>query len=199
MRQLQFIFEKIVLNESKLANGHYRITGEAIHPCMTYHPQEWFKVRQYIEPYLERAAPTLAGKPLVIDHERKLPKENSLNRAYWDPASSSVRFEGEITEDVYNMFKNGVLKYQVSVGADWVHPGGGIVIGSEGQVIPYAFDFSELSFLSQGMNMQSGDPLSNVQLWEGLCESIRAAKNPKPTKRYVVNASGDIFAEDIQP
>jgi hypothetical protein len=130
------IFENIVLNEAKLPNGHYRISGSAIHPCKTFHPNEWAKVRQYVEPYLKRAAPTLVKACLVIDHSRPLPAANSLKFSRWNKEASSVDFEGEITEEVYRMFKSGVLKPHVSVGVDWMKPGGGIVVGEVGEVIP---------------------------------------------------------------
>ena len=78
-------------------------------------------------------------------------------------------YEGTITEDVYKMSKSGMLKPKVSVGVDWLKPGGGLIVGEQGQVIPYAFDFSEFSLL---MNMEPGDPDTNLQIWDGLMEGI---------------------------
>ena len=49
------------------------IRGRALHPIKTYHPEEWPEVRVYLEEELAASAPTLAGKPLLIDHFQQLP------------------------------------------------------------------------------------------------------------------------------
>lgn len=168
---MELFFENIVINEAILCNGRHHITGEAIHPCKTYHPNEWVKIRQYIEPYLEIAAPSLVGKPIVVDHNRKLSTDNRLTNATWDSAKSAVVFEGEITNEVYLMFQRGQLKPQVSVGIDWQKPGGGVVVGADGAFIPYSFDFSELSFISQ--SAEPGDPETNIQFWETIASEVK--------------------------
>jgi hypothetical protein len=48
------------------------IHGSAIHPIKTFHPEEWPGVRVYLEDELKKAASTLAGAPLLLDHTRPL-------------------------------------------------------------------------------------------------------------------------------
>jgi hypothetical protein len=183
---LELTFDKVQLTEALLPNGKHRITGEAIHPCQTYHPGEWCEVRQYVEPFLERAAHSMVGKPLVIDHDegrygRKLSVDNMITQAHWDPAKSAVVFEAEITEEVYRLFQCGELKPKVSVGVNWQKPGGGVIVGGNGQLIPYAFDFSELSLISQ--TAEPGDPLTNLQIWECVINEAKRVQ-AKPSKRF---------------
>ena len=174
----------LTLYEAQLPNGHHRFSGSAIHPCKTYHPKEWPKVRLYIEPYLERAAPGLVKARMVIDHDptRKLSEGNFLTKSVWNRDTSSVDFEGEITEEIYRMFKNGILKPHVSVGVDWLNApvdhgtipyGSGLLSTPEG-ILPYNFSFEEFSLVQ---DMTPGDQLSTVELWEGLLEGIVAAQN----------------------
>jgi hypothetical protein len=182
-KQLVILSDITILREA--IGGLYKISGSAIHPCKTFHPNEWVKLRQYVEPYLERAAPTLAGKPITIDHKQTLSPENKITISYWQ--DGQVYFEGTVTEQVYQMFMDGTLKRQVSIGVDWAHPGGGVIVGEEGQFIPYAFDFSELSFLTQEMN--PGDLESSLQIWEGvLKEAILQDKKQNLKIRQVIAA-----------
>jgi hypothetical protein len=152
----------------KLAEGTaglYRISGVAIHPCKTYHPKEWGKIREYIEPYLERAAPTLTKVPVTLNHGYQLPG-CKITLSVWK--DGELIYEGVVTARIADLIRNGEIQH-VSVGVDWQKPGGGIIVGEEGQVIPYAFEFNEFSLLQ---NMEPGDPMSTIRLWEGLAEGI---------------------------
>ncbi len=171
---LSFVIEKLRIHESVLPNGNYRVSGEAIHPVRTYHPHEWGNLRQYIEPYLEKAAPSLVGKPFSWAHERDLPRENKITKAFWDAEKSAVIFEGEITPEIHAMFINGELTNQVSVGVDYLRPCGGIIVGSEGEIIAYNFDFYELAFIPRGY--EAGDPTTNLQIWETILQESKSLK-----------------------
>jgi hypothetical protein len=173
--------------------GLYKISGTAIHPCKTFHPADWAKIRYYIEPCLEKAAPTLVGKPIVIDHSTKLSEGNVVTVSYWK--DGQLFYEATITKDVYDLFKNGMLKPHVSVGVNWMKPGGGLVVGESGEIIPYGFDFSEFSLL---MNMEPGDPQTTLQLWEGVLKEAVAAENQKP-KSGVFGGSGGKVSGANQP
>ncbi len=178
---LKIVIENVkVFSESVLPNGNFKITGEAIHPVRTHHPFEWGTLRAYIEPYLEKAAPSLVGKPFSIDHERDLPKENKITKAFWDSAKSAVMFEGEITPAVHAMFINGELIDKVSVGVDWMRPCGGILVGQDGELIAYNFDFYELSFISRGG--EAGDPTTTLQIWETVLQESKSLQEKCETR-----------------
>ena len=48
------------------------IIGKAIHPVKTVHPEEWPGVRVYLEDELQKAADSLRGVPLLLDHNQTL-------------------------------------------------------------------------------------------------------------------------------
>lgn len=142
--------------------GKRKIRGVAIHPMATHHPKEWATVRKYLDVYLEKAAPTLIGKPLYLDHQQLL-LGCKVIEARWNPEMSRLEYVAEATEDVADKISKGLIK-SVSVGIDWQMPGGGILATPEG-VIPYNFSFAELSLLEY---LSPGDPVATVQLWEGI-------------------------------
>jgi hypothetical protein len=153
------------------SGGLWRVSGYAIHPMKTFHPKEWPTIRNYLEPYLINAAPTLAGKPFLIDHARTLSPQNCLTLGKWDTEKCGVYYEGNVTEDVAIKIKSGRIK-GVSVGVDFEKPGSGLVITDEG-CIPYAFGFDEVSFLE---NMTPGDPQASIQLWEGMIKEAEESE-----------------------
>jgi hypothetical protein len=173
--KLQFFSDGLTLLES-VDGKLFKISGSAIHPCKTFHPNEWAKVRQYVEPYLEQAAPTLTKAPVTIDHSYPL-QGCKITVSVWK--DGALIYEGLVTADVADKIRKGVIKH-VSVGVDWTKPGGGVVVGEEGQLIPYAFEFNEFSFLQ---NMDPGDNVSTVHLWEGvLKEAVAQVQQPTVEK-----------------
>lgn len=155
------------------SGGLWRVSGYAIHPMKTFHPKEWPTIRNYLEPYLINAAPTLAGKPFLIDHARTLSPQNCLTLGKWDTEKCGVYYEGNVTEDVALKIKSGRIK-GVSVGVDFEKIGSGLVITESG-CIPYAYGFDEVSFLE---NMSPGDPQATIQLWEGILKEANEGKLP---------------------
>ena len=167
MRQLELIGNSFKILEATA--GMRKIKGSAIHPVATYHPHEWLKLRKYVEEYLAQAAPTLVGKPLMIDHNTPIPN-SKITFAFWNPETSSVDYEAEVPEDIADLIREGKIK-GVSVGLDWQQVGGGLLVTPEGTV-PYAFTFEELSLCR---NIQPGDPMATVQLWEGILPDAETA------------------------
>jgi hypothetical protein len=162
MIRLVLLEGTIKINESK------KVSGYCIHPMATLHPKEWPTVRLYLQPYLERAAPTLAGQPFLIDHLRTLSQENHLTLGRWDAEKNAVYYEGVVSDDVARKIRAGLIK-SVSVGLDFQKPGSGILVTEEG-AIPFCFGFEEVSFLQ---NMDAGDPQASLQLWEGVLKDAR--------------------------
>jgi hypothetical protein len=161
-----------MLEGSLICEGR-KVSGYCIHPMATYHSKEWPTVRLYLQPYLERAAPTIAGKQFLIDHNRTLSPENRLTLGRWDPEKNAVYYEGEVSDDVAQKIRAGLIK-SVSVGLDFQRPGSGILVTEEG-TIPFCFGFEEISFLQ---NMSPGDPQASLQLWEGVLKDAKDGKIP---------------------
>ena len=57
-----------------------KVSGVAIHPKRIFHPEEDM-THVYLREELEKAAPTLVGKPFGIDHMYILPPPNIINKA----------------------------------------------------------------------------------------------------------------------
>lgn len=152
-----YLFGNSLLLEGK------KVKGAAIHPMATYHPNEWPKVRIYLDDYLERAAPSAVGKPFMLDHKTSLAPENKITKNVWNREKAQVEYEGDVSDDVADMIRAGKIK-GVSVGLDFQKPGSGMLVTEQG-VIPYAFGFEEYSFLK---DMEPGDP----QAWVALCEAM---------------------------
>jgi hypothetical protein len=159
------------LNEA-IRNGKRIITGEAIHPIATYHPNHWVEVRRYIESYLQKAAPSLKGKGVLVNHEGKPLEDCVVTDAYWDKEKSALIYKAEITAAVARMIESSDIQH-VSVGIKWDRPGGGLLVMEDGGILPYGYDFDHLALVTS--NYQAGDPLSTVSLWECLFESIKKA------------------------
>jgi len=145
----------------KLPNGKFKVHGIAIHPMATIHPSDWTEKRVYFEDELIKAASSLAGKPILLDH--KTPLSNCvLTLGKWDAEASGVYYEGEVTEEVAGMIKGNVIK-GVSISINPWRKGGGVEFVNG--IAPYGFEFDELSFLK---DLEPGDP----QAWVKLCETI---------------------------
>jgi hypothetical protein len=184
-------YGSFVLKEA--IGGLYKISGTAIHPVKTHHPREWVKLRQYVEPYLEQAAPSLTKVPVTIDHgnyPHTIPLTDCrITVSSWK--DGQLIYEGLVNARVADLIRQGKIK-GVSLGIDWLKPGGGILVGAEGQVIPFSFEFNEFSLIQ---NMQPGDPTTTVRLWEALTEGIRSGDFSDVEKQRQAAELLDIVAE----
>jgi len=145
-------------------DSHNLIHGKALHPICTVHPEEWPEVREYLEEELRRSAPTLVGKPLVLDHHRPLQGE-VLNAEYNDGA---IEYVAKLADrEVLDKIGQGKIKH-CSVEFEW---------GSLERVngfSPRNITFTGLSLLE---NFEPGDPLTTVEeVWEAIIAKLREAK-----------------------
>jgi hypothetical protein len=164
-----FVFATDLTLREGVAGGLFKISGTAIHPVKTHHPREWVKLREYVEPYLIQAAPSLTKAPVTIDHNVAIPLTDCrITISTWNEKDGAVYYEGLVNAYVADLIRTGKIK-GVSLGIDWFKPGGGIIVGEAGQVIPYAFSFNEFSLIQ---NMTPGDPETTIRLWEALREGI---------------------------
>jgi len=143
--------------------AHNLIHGKALHPIRTVHPEEWPEMREYLEEELRQSAPTLVGKPLVLDHHRPLQGE-VLNAEYKDGA---IEYIAKLTDrEILDKIEQGKIKH-CSVEFEW---------GSLERVngfSPRNITFTGLSLLE---NFEPGDPLTTVEVWEAIIAKLREAK-----------------------
>jgi len=138
----------------------FKVYGHAIHPIRTYHPNEWPQVRVYLREELRRAAPTLVGKPLGVDHLYDLPPPNRVTYAAWDDEADALYFEGEVSAEVAELIRSGRVR-GVSIELNWERPGGRLEYVNG--IAPRNFEFTGLDLI---VNLEPGDPKAWVQLWE---------------------------------
>lgn len=150
-------------------SGAGLIRGKALHPIKTVHSAEWPDVRVYLEEELARSAPTLRGKPLLLDHFKPLHGE-VLNAEYQNGAIEYIAMLKD--PDVLRMIENGDIQH-CSVELEWR------TLENVNGVAPRGIMFTGLSLLK---DFEPGDPLSSVEIWESLArqlkESVKASKKP---------------------
>jgi len=149
------------VGDVEVVPGKKLIRGKAIHPVKTYHPNEWPKVRKYLESELKASAESLVGVPLILDHWRILPYKVT-GAKYEDGA---LEFVAECDDEVILQkirnkaiahmspeFKWGILEHQ-----------------EDGSIAPKNIKFSALSLLEF---LPPGDPQSTVEVWEGVMNGV---------------------------
>jgi regulator of replication initiation timing len=142
----------------------YYAKGKAIHPCKTVHPEEWPATRVYLEEELQKAAHTLSGMPLSLDH--LLPLDGKVVAVeYEDGAIEYVA--GHNDDQIDTWVKDGTIKH-CSVDYDW-----GSLVRLNGDVAPKDITFYGLALLKDFM---PGDPATNVEVWEALARRLKEAK-----------------------
>lgn len=145
------------------------IRGEALHPLKTVHPEEWPSVRVYLEEELQKAAHTLAGKPLLLDHIMLI--NGQVTGAQYE--DGAIEYVARVNDQkILDLIKNRAIKH-CSVEFEWKsleHVNG---------VAPKGINFTGLSLLK---NFAPGDPFSTVELvevWEGIAKQLKEAKNAR--------------------
>jgi len=140
------------------------IRGKALHPLKTVHPDEWPSVRVYLEEELQKSAHTLAAKPLLIDHARPLSGE-VLGAEYDEGAIEYVAKLDD--QNVLKKIRDGKIRH-CSVEFEWKS------LENVNGVAPRGISFTALSLLE---NFPPGDPLSSVEVWEGIIKQLKETKN----------------------
>jgi len=144
--------------------GRNLIRGRALHPVQTVHPEEWPSVRIYLEGELEKGARTLAGKPLLLDHVMELPPPNRVIDA--DYEDGAVEYVAEVSDEILQKVREGLIRH-CSVEFDWE------ALEKLDGVAPRNITFTGLSLLER---FEPGDPLTTVEVWEGLIARLGEAK-----------------------
>lgn len=138
------------------------IHGKAIHPVKTVHPEEWPGLRVYLEEELRKAAGSLVGAPLLLDHIHPLDGE-VLHARYVDGA---VEYIARLDDpQVLSWVKDGTIKH-CSVEYVWDS------LERVNGVAPRGITFTGLALLKE---YEPGDPETTVQTWEAIVERLKEA------------------------
>jgi len=167
------------------------IRGKALHPIMTVHPEEWPSVRVYLEEELKRAAHTLAGKPLLLDHLYPI-DGRVLGAEYEDGA---IEYFAEVHDErILEWVRDGTIKH-CSVEYEWSS------LERVNGVAPRGIQFTGLALLK---NFEPGDPESTVEVWESIIERLKETRQKIGkeavlservwTRNYINNLPDDAFA-----
>jgi len=165
------------------------IRGQAIHPIKTIHPNEWPEYRVYFEDELRRAARTLVGKPLLLDHQLPLPGE-VVDADYED---GSIEYVATLNDGgVLEKIRKGEIRH-CSVEFTWRS------LENVNGVAPRGINFTGLSLLER---LPPGDPFSSVELWRKIAEALRehAVSNltpPNPSPRGSGSETGEETRMDL--
>jgi len=145
------------------------IRGKALHPIRTVHPEEWPELREYLEEELQKAAHSLKGKPLILDHYKPVHGE-VLDAEYEDGA---IEYIAKVDDPhIWNLIKNDDIKH-CSVEFEWKS------LENVDGVAPRGINFTGLSLLK---NFLPGDPLTTVEVWEGIIRKLKEAKAKEQAK-----------------
>ena len=100
------------IQESSFVNDEFLIKGIAINETTTLNNHK------YIAEELEKAAPGLINKPLLVDHDNRVESiKGRVKHAYFDSMEKNVKFEAKIMDkNIQEMVKDGRL-ISVSIGA----------------------------------------------------------------------------------
>lgn len=161
------------------------IKGRALHPVKTYHPEGWPGVRVYLEEELAASAPSLAGKPLYIDHYLQLPAPNRVLAAWY--GDGAIEYVAEVDEEVAGLVAGGEIT-KCSVEFDWE------VLERLNGVAPRGIEFTGLSLLRR---LEPGDAETSVEVWEGIVEHIRGASEPPDEPSGGITAHAAPLAEGV--
>lgn len=100
------------ITESAIVNDEFIIKGTAITETTTHNNHK------YIAEELQKAAPSMQGKPLLIDHNNSVESiKGKVSRSYFDVSSKSIKFEAKVMDkQIREMIKDGRIT-NVSIGA----------------------------------------------------------------------------------
>jgi chaperonin cofactor prefoldin len=154
-----------------------RVSGVAIHPKRIFHPEEGM-THVYLREELEKAAPTLVGKPFGIDHRFVLPPPNVITKAWYCKEENGVCFEGVVDDQIAKRIRRKEFK-GISIELDWLRPGGRVEYVDG--VAARNFELTSVHFLTR---FPPGDKDAYVKLWEQITTSIH--KNSRGKEQLVV-------------
>lgn len=166
-----------LLSESIHISGNNKVSGVAIHPKRIFHPEEGM-THVYLREELEKAAPTLTGKPFGIDHKYVLPPPNIVTRSWFDAKEGGVAFEGLVDDKIAEQILNKAFR-GLSIELDWLKPRGKVEFVDG--VAPRNFELTSVHLLR---SFPPGDKDAFIKLWNSITEQL-VASPPQPLDQRV--------------
>jgi len=142
-----------------------KVSGVAIHPKRIFHPEEGM-THVYLREELEKAAPTLIGKPFGIDHRYLLPPPNVVTNAYYDSKEDGIAFEGTVDDQIAEQINSKGFK-GVSIELNWLRPGGKVEYVNG--VAPRNFELTSVHLLK---DFPPGDKDAYIKFWNAIMEQL---------------------------
>jgi len=153
-----------LFSESVRLKDH-KVSGVCIHPKRIFHPEEGM-THVYLQEELERAAPTLIGKPFGVDHTYVLPPPNVITNAWYDPKEDGVAFEGTVDDRIVEQIQSRAFK-GLSIELNWLKPGGRMEYADG--VAPRNFELTSVHFLKR---FPPGDKDAYINFWNAIVEQL---------------------------
>jgi len=153
-----------LFGESIKVSGN-KVSGVCIHPKRIFHPEEGLE-HVYLKEELEKAAPTLIGKPFGIDHMYVLPPPNVISNSWYDQAENGVAYEGTVDDEVAEKIRNKEFK-GLSIELNWLRPGGKVEF-MDG-VAPRSFELTSVHLLRK---FPPGDKDAYIKFWNAVMEQL---------------------------
>jgi hypothetical protein len=120
----------------------------------------------YLKEELEKAAPTLTGKPFGIDHLHILPPPNVITNSWYDSNENGVAYEGVVDDEIAQKIANKEFK-GVSIELNWLRPGGKVEFLNG--VAPRNFELTSVHLLRK---FPPGDQDAYIRFWNAIMEQL---------------------------
>jgi hypothetical protein len=148
------------------------VEGEAIHPCITVHPEEAPHIRKFLREQITKAAPTLLGKPLIYNHAHVIPNSQVV-ASHWNENLDAVRYLAVLNDpELVSKINEGKIKH---VSLEWRAEDFKELNGHA----PINITFEGLSLLE---DIEPGDPRSSIKLWEGIIAKAKEQASAEPNE-----------------
>jgi len=153
-----------LFSESMKLEGR-KVSGVCIHPKRIFHPEEGLE-HVYLKEELEKAAPTLTGKPFGIDHLYVLPPPNLVVKSWYDPVEDGVAYEGIVDTEIAQRIQNKEFK-GISIELNWLRPSGKVEFMNG--VAPRNFELTSVHLLRR---FPPGDKEAFIRFWNSVMEQL---------------------------
>ncbi len=149
-----------------------KVSGVCIHPKRIFHPEDDL-THVYLKEELEKAAPTLTGKPFGIDHMYVLPPPNIITRSWYDSTEDGVAYEGIVDDEIAKKIADKEFK-GVSIELSWLRPGGKVEFMNG--VAPRNFELTSVHLLRR---FPPGDREAYIEFWNAITEQLVGVGSPR--------------------
>jgi len=157
--------QKLYLFSESVKLEGCKVSGVCLHPKRIFHPEEGLE-HVYLKDELEKAAPTLVGKPFGIDHLYVLPPPNIITNSWYDSVENGVAYEGIVDNETAERIRNKEFK-GISIELNWLRPGGKVEFMNG--VAPRNFELTSVHLLRK---FPPGDKDAFIRFWNAVMEQL---------------------------